>query len=147
MGAKPYASKEEEEEARIGGALRNLERWGERTGASFSGSVRVQGQVIGPGRNEVSRVHTVAIGDQRKDPPGMTRLPRGTSLDEVSQIFAERDRAKAKAADDGAIIDPVTITVASIENVQTDRKTPIRVLKYPSLRWLYKLITEEQEQS
>jgi len=142
-GAEPYASKEEEEEARIGGALRNLERWGQQAGGSFTGHVKMQGQIIGPGRNEVSRIHTVAIGEQ-SPPDGMTFVPRGTSLEQISEMFKERDRLKAKAADEAVTIDPAAVTAAAISNVQAGRQTPIRVLKHRWLRWLYNAITKEQ---
>jgi hypothetical protein len=140
--AKPYASKEEEEEARLGGARRNLEQWAERNGG-FSGSVRMQAQTVGSdGRSVVSRVHEVPIGEQPK-PAGMTRLPRGTSFEQVSEIFKERDRVKAAAAENEAVADPAALTVAAIDNVKRGHVTPIRVLKYSWLRWFYNAITRE----
>lgn len=142
-GAKPYASREEEEEARLGGAQRNLERWQERFGA-FAGSVRMQRQSIGEnGRSEVSKVHTVEIGEPPK-PSGMTRLPRGTSLEDASKMFSERDRLKAAMPD----ADPAAITKAAIDagmfaSFPGSPKITVRVLKYPWLRWLYNAITKE----
>ena len=141
MTAKPYASKEEEEEARIGGARRLLEQWGNRCSGDFSGSIRVQHQKIDGDRTEVSPIQTLHVGPP--EPASMTRLPRNMSLHDVSEMFAERDRMKAKAADEDAIIDPATVTAAAISNAQTGLRTPIRVLRFRMLRWLYNAITKE----
>lgn len=156
MDAKPYVDREEEEKARIGGALRNVEDWRNRlASAGFFGNVRMQTQTIDDdGRSRASRVHNVEIGAENR-PAGVTGIPRDLHH-LTSEIFAERDRLREHPG----LLDDEGLTSLAILNVRYHMARPIeplrlpcdvepsppkvRVLKYARLAWLFKLITKDE---